>query len=1169
MADTLAIAADYPAEIGEGSFDPANMPSGYVLATDGKTAVRDPNLDPLDAQISGAPSADEDDWLSDFSATQAKLNDPAYRVHTDFGGQETGDAYVLDQTPEALDPFDPSTWAAHDAEVATLPGDDIVRSDEQLDDQQREFSYEPGGPEMQQPVAQEPAPDQPEPEQPVELSEIMGTRTAPVQANTQAIENFFYGGSGVLDALNQTLLISDEIIQLFEQSAVGRWLQDVGLGNTYLHVDGDGVRFVYGRPENAEILQLPTYEKENAGMVPGFSRAITHFVASMAVIRTGIPGGGAGIRSLQGFGRELAASAGAAFTFDPTEGGLVSMLKELGVESDFLAYLDAQVPEGSDAAKMLEGRLMLAFEEVALGGSLGLAFMSALRGLKAMPRNAADVQRQLISAGVAPKRIGETLSSASSYLESRGAEAMQRLQSGSTMHTAGGVITDAALAGAGKLASVLKSGSDAVDVARADVRQGSNVVAERLNILVPPHSRVAGGDYKVGQPDGKPWSALTDDELATPGPGYKGTDQDIDRMWSEAVQESSQAAQTAAEATGARVTMRSDDWDQALRLPLRSQLWYELSGESFQRRLPVLAEDNDLLITFNDLIGVTSPREKPLDNLRRSLALLSQHLRGVPIDVDLTNPSGVQEAFARAGSGSAIAAGNKTGNFADTLSLVAGADVPPPIPVNDIWVGRIFDVTDEQLMQYQSLHEPMAIFWNKMRDHVNNTAPGKFPHESWQLQARGWVSLRGAQDDYAQGLDVVVQQLQDAGIPGITKNGVITREALEHPDFVDTLRPTVPPFRDAPKATIEFGTTQTAEGARAAEAVAELRKQTDNPKAANLVAKYNTILTSEMHRSARGKMNMWDQAYAHVMGITSKSKADVSRIRYPRSDRPFDVAGTFEGVFSPNIRVPLRGMTDDQVALFNSIVGTGLRQDAMAASRIKILDVGEKAAEGTTLGRTVFIKSAADIDGSVLEQFVKLLPEGFDVSTDRVANGYIIDINPRFTDDGPVGAVDDDIYKAVDGLESGGYNAKILDHQHSSVYNESGEYASRLNNRKQELTDAFYGELRDKFGWSEVRSRRFLDGRGMGKASANVKQRAKRIRAAYKGRLSTLDGAVAAAREASDRVRTRHRSWLTEYDKYRAARGDEELIPPPDPLNNMTTEPAPEAGFLMEDARGD
>ena len=87
------------------------------------------------------PEADADDWLSGFAATQAKLNDPAYRVHTDFGGEETGDAYVLGQTPERLDPFDPSTWAAHDAEVATLPGDAIVRSDEQLDDQQREFSY--------------------------------------------------------------------------------------------------------------------------------------------------------------------------------------------------------------------------------------------------------------------------------------------------------------------------------------------------------------------------------------------------------------------------------------------------------------------------------------------------------------------------------------------------------------------------------------------------------------------------------------------------------------------------------------------------------------------------------------------------------------------------------------------------------------------------------------------------------------------------------------------------------------------------------------------------------------------------------------------------------------------------------------------------------------------
>ena len=698
-----------------------------------------------------------------------------------------------------------------------------------------------------------------------------------------------------------------------------------------------------------------------------------------------------------------------------------------------------------------------------------------------------------------------------------------------------------------------KSGDDAMMAAKEDTRQGADIVAERLKVLVTPDKRVAGGKYSPNQPNGQPWSAMTDAQLAVRGPGYKGTDADIARLWQEAVDESSEAAKIAVANTNARVTLNAADWDKALSLPKRAQLWYELSGDAFRRRIPILSKDNNLFVTFNDLVGVTSPREKPLDNLRRSLALLSQRVRGEPVDVDLTNPAGVREAFAREGSGSAVTSGNKTGNFSDTMSLVGGANVPPPIPVNDIWVGRIFGVKEDQLMQFQSLHEPMAIFWNKMRDSVNAMSPGALPHESWQLQARGWVSLRGAQDDYAQGLNTIVEQLRDAGIPGVTKNGVITEQALKHPDFVATIRPTVPPFRKAPKATIEFGTTQTPEGRQATAAASELRALPDDPKATRLLGEYHKILTTEMRSSARGSMNMWDQAYAHVMGITSKAKADVSRIAYPRSDRPFDIAGTFEGVFSPNIRVPLRGMDDNQVTLFNAIVGTGLRQDAMAASRIRILNAREKAAPNTVEGRSVFIQSASDIDGSVIEGFYKALPEGFEISTDRVANGYLIDINPRFTDAGAVGATRADVRKAVAGLKSAGYDTILLRHQYRSVYNEAKEYAPVIKKQKKELLDGAAKELKTKLGWSQARSRRFLNGRGMGEANASDRRAAQRIRAGYEGRLNSLDRAISSAGKTSDKVRERQKGWLIKYEKFKNKKT---------PVN--TQNPPTEAGFSMD-----
>ena len=670
-----------------------------------------------------------------------------------------------------------------------------------------------------------------------------------------------------------------------------------------------------------------------------------------------------------------------------------------------------------------------------------------------------------------------------------------------------------------------------LDDARLDTRQTRDAIQERLAVLVPPESRVSTGQkYVPGQPDGTPWSALSDEDLAQPGPGWTGTDTDIDRMLEEAIAESSAAAQTAAAKTNFSMTMRSGDWDRALRLPTRAQLWYELSGEAFKSRIPWLTKSSDNFTLFTDIVGVTSPREKPLDNLRRSLAVLSQHMRGVAMDVDLTNPTGVTAALGRQGQGSAVASGNKTGHFSDTVALTGGADVPAPIPVNDVWVGKIFNVSDDELMSNQSLHEPMAIFWNKMRDHVNAQGGGQFPHESWQLQSRAWVERRGAQDDYAQVLDPIVEQLRAAGIKGITPDGKITEQALRDPGFVDAIRPTVKPFREAPKATIEVGTTQTPLGMEAARVATQVRArvaETNNPKDRALLDQYNQIHTSAMYHATRGDRNPFQQVYNHVMEQSPGTR--LTRIKSPRSDSPFDIAGSFNGVFSPNVRVPLRGMNDDQVALYNAMVGKGLRQDAMATSRIRVLDFdpGTTVAADMVEGRSIFIPMTEPLDGAKIEQFYKLLPEGFEISTDRVPNGYVIDINPRFGDDGPVGATDADLGSAVQHLVNDGLKPEIMRHEYKSVYNEAAEYDEIIGKHREELLNGVTKELSDKFGWTEARSKRFLGGGGFVKVTKNVRQKVTRIRARYKGRLGDIDAGIEAHTEVSDTVDKGYQTWLS------------------------------------------
>ena len=145
---------------------------------------------------------------------------------------------------------------------------------------------------------------------------------------------------------------------------------------------------------------------------------------------------------------------------------------------------------------------------------------------------------------------------------------------------------------------------------------------------------------------------------------------------------------------------------------------------------------------FFDLIGATSARTEPRDNMYRAISVLSQVLREVPVDVDLAMTGPVGKALSRDGVDVTNLDGNKTGQFSGTLMLTSGMPVPVPFPVNDVWVGRIYDVTEKQLADNPSLHEVMAVHQTLLTKWINENSPQKIPHQPWQTQARNWVQLR-------------------------------------------------------------------------------------------------------------------------------------------------------------------------------------------------------------------------------------------------------------------------------------------------------------------------------------------------------------------------------------------------------------------------------------------
>lgn len=582
---------------------------------------------------------------------------------------------------------------------------------------------------------------------------------------------------------------------------------------------------------------------------------------------------------------------------------------------------------------------------------------------------------------------------------------------------------------------------EVVEAAKADTRMGAGNVKERLPIIVPEERRVTGGVYKAGRPEGGNWSDLTEDQLAQRGPGFHGTDADLERIWNKAVADSSEAAKAAVARTGATWSaMKSDEWNKAMGLPLRNQLWYELSGEKFLDKLPDLSDKEHM--TFLDLIGATSAREKPRGNLERSLAVLSQKLRGVPIDVDITTPAAVEAALQREGTNLSSDLANKTGNFSDTLALTGGLPVRYPISVNDVWEAKSYGITDKQLMSNQALHEVMANYMNGLRDFVNETTPqgtANYPHQTWQLQARKWVQRRAADEgidttadnnitgnDYAAEWDNVVHDLNNAGFN--IKDGVITREDLMDPRFADVLRGTASAYREAPKATVEFGTLLTPNGQRAKELFDRAVETGDK----NTQREYLSLVTSEMSKTARGKPTIWQDL---IRSATGKSD-QVTRIYSPTADNPYAISGTFEGAAGPNIRIPLKNMTPDQIAYFNAMAGLGLKQKAMAAAEIRVVDPAAGVPEGYIPTFSVNLSHSGPVNPEMLTDFTKALGQGYEVSAMSWPNGVVFDINPRFGEAGPESPSLETVNNAIDAVTKK-YNvsdARVFDSAYKSEY---------------------------------------------------------------------------------------------------------------------------------------
>jgi hypothetical protein len=744
-----------------------------------------------------------------------------------------------------------------------------------------------------------------------------------------------------------------------------------------------------------------------------------------------------------------------------------------------------------------------------------------------------------------------------------------------------------------------------IAAARADTRVGNSIVNQRLDKIVPESDRVVGGTYTAGAPNGGRWADLPPSFLNKAGVGFKltpqirqadmmhkhalselarnpdsdfhkaqalqtgaaldeahkGGDAILQHLWEQAVNESSQAAKHAVANHNVRPLFKSKDWDAAMSLPFRDHLWYELSGEKMAENLPDLTPEEYL--KGMDLVGATSARAEPGENLERALGSLSQHMRNVPVDVDLTIPSTVNQALSRSHSGGSSALpGNKTGHFSDTLALTGGVPTRFPISVNDVWVGRMFGVPDDVMSSNQSLHEPMALYFNKIRDMYNKVHGHELPfkYQSWNFQAPSWVHLRNepSGDAYHQVWGGIINKLKAAGVEGI-EGDKITRKALLDPKFADALRRTTPEWRAAHKATVEFGTTQSNVGAQAAELYRHAVETGDQASQ----KQYLKALTTAMYHSARGKNQPWEILKKAVTGDLS-NKSDITRISAPTSDDPFSSGGTFEGAVSPNIRVPLKGMSPEQIAMMHAVIGKHLKQDAMAASVFHPADPNDQPREGHTRGHSLFVPTTDKMDVEDIRKLANgLSAHGHDMSFTNYPNGYMFDVIPRFDDQGNSHGIDHNTLRQVASQTLGNRypTGHIMAHDFSSVYNPSSEYAGLKRQLLKGIRDDFISQA-VKGGASAADARKVLiDPKG----SDNLKGASRKAWDTYRQRLSHLATSETAFKQIAKNVEDAHRQFIDDASK----RFDKAGAPFIGPLRRNTggrTRTAYKAGGKVEGA---
>jgi hypothetical protein len=227
-------------------------------------------------------------------------------------------------------------------------------------------------------------------------------------------EGYRMVGTAVESTLNNVFEVTDDIVRLGEK---------YGLPNLYIQVKDGEVNFLTERPEDVNVRPLEFVDDPDsmvANLGAGFLEFMIPFTTMLKATKA-YKGGNAATNVLKVYG----SGAVADFMFSPQYGNFASLLSELGIQNEFIQFLDSRVDEEADIIEKMKGRGKGVIEGVLMGAMFDTA-IKAVRYMKQSPEWVAKAKSYLSAnfdeAGAATSNIPSSSPAADKSLSEAGLE---------------------------------------------------------------------------------------------------------------------------------------------------------------------------------------------------------------------------------------------------------------------------------------------------------------------------------------------------------------------------------------------------------------------------------------------------------------------------------------------------------------------------------------------------------------------------------------------------------------------------------------------------------------------------------------------------------------------------------------------------------------------------